>query len=385
MYNISLHSPKIGKYELKYVSDCLKTGWIANGKYIDKFSLAIKQITNSKYAIPCVNGTSGLHIALKVLGINKNHEVIVPTTTFIASINAILYNLASPIFVDIDEYLTVDVKKINNFFENQTYFRNGYTYNKNTKKIIKAIVVVHTFGNAVNLEKLSILCKNKNIKIIEDAAESLGTEYIKGKFKGKHTGIIGDLGCISFNSNKIITAGGGGIILTKNKSFAKKCEYLINQAKDDSLKYIHNEIGYNYRFNNIQASIGYAQLQNINSILRKKEFIHKSYTDLFLNNKVFSVLKSPTFAKNNYWINIIQFKKSSYANVLTLCKKLNKIGIQTRPLWFVNHLQTPFKKFQKYDIKNAIKMQESCICLPSSLSLSSSDIKNIYKEIMLLV
>ena len=382
MFNYFLHNPVLNNNEIKYVNDCLKTAWITNGKYINKFSELLKKYTKSKYVIPCANGTSALHIALKVIGVRKDDEVMVPTTTFIAPVNAIKYNLANPIFFDIDDNFTIDTDKVIEFLNRETVFKNGNTYNKKTKKIIRAIIVVHTFGNAVNIHKLLSLCRTKKIKIVEDAAESLGTFYTKYIFRGKHTGTIGDIGCISFNSNKIITMGGGGAILTKSKKISDKCSYLINQAKDDNIKYIHNEIGFNYRLNNISAAIGYAQLQNINKILNNKKKINQYYFKYLNKKNYYGILNYSEYYSNNNWLNILKFERVNYNIILSLINKLNDLGIETRPIWYANHLQKPYKKYQNYKITNAIKMQNNCVCLPSSSSLTEKDIKIISKSII---
>ena len=274
MKKISLHEPKFNGNELKYLKDCIKSTWVStSGKYINKFEKKILKYTKSKYAIACNSGTSSLHISLLVAGVKTNDEVIVPTLTFIAPINAVRYVNATPIFMDCDNHFNIDEKKTIKFIEKETYFKNGFTRNKSTNKIIKAIIVVHVFGNAANVFKLLKLCKKRNIKIIEDASESLGTFYKKNK---KHTGTVGDIGCISFNGNKIITSGSGGMILTNKINYNKKIRYLIKQAKDDNLNFIHNEIGFNYAQTNLSAGLGLAQFENIKNILKKRNIFIKN-------------------------------------------------------------------------------------------------------------
>ena len=374
---IFLHNPTIYKNEIKYIKNCLNSGWITNGEYNDKFANIIKKFIKVKYAIPCINGTSALHISLKVLNIKENDEVIVPTTTFIAPVNAIMYNMAKPIFMDVNNFFTIDIKKTLEFLENNTYHKKNSSYNKLTHRKIRAIIIVHTFGNAADIERLFNFCKIRNILIIEDAAESLGTKYTEGRFKNRYTGTIGSIGCLSFNSNKIITAAGGGMIITNSATLAKKSLYLINQAKNDTVKYIHDEVGYNYRFNNIQSAIGYAQMQNIDKILKKKKKIRDFYERNLNESNNFHLVPSPLYSKNNYWLNIIRFKNANYSKVISICKKLQKKGIETRPIWHLNHLQKPYKKCENYKINNAKKLHNTCLCLPSGLSLSKSDLKKV--------
>ena len=378
---VFLHNPTIYNNEIKYIKKCLNSGWITNGDYIDKFTNIVKKFTKVKYAIPCINGTSALHISLKVLNIEEGDEVIVPSTTFIAPINAVMYNMAKPIFMDVDKYFTIDTNKTLEYLKNNTYLKKKYCFNKKTHRKIKAIIIVHTFGNAADIEKLFIFCRNRNISIVEDAAESLGTKYTKGRFKNRHTGTVGNIGCLSFNSNKIITAAGGGMILTNSATLAKKSIYLINQAKNDSVKYIHDEVGYNYRFNNIQSAIGFAQMQNIDKILKKKIKIRDYYEKKLLETNKFQLVSSPLYSKNNYWLNIIKFKNINYNKLILICKKLQKKGIETRPIWYLNHLQKPYIKCERYKIDNATKLQNSCLCLPSGLSLNNKELKTVTEEI----
>ena len=258
---IPLSVPSIKGNEWEYVKECLDTEWVSSaGKYVDLFEQKIAEYTGSKYAIACMNGTAAIQVSLRLAGVEPGDEVIVPTLTFIAPVNAIAYNGASPIFMDADKYYNIDAEKTIEFIKNETVFKNGFTYNKKTNNKITAIIPVHVWGNACWLDELIELCNKQNIAIVEDACESLGTFYNAGKYKGKHTGTFGKLGCLSFNGNKIITAGGGGMILTDDESLSEKAKYLSTQAKDDPVRYVHDEIGYNFRLTNIQAALGVAQL-----------------------------------------------------------------------------------------------------------------------------
>ena len=242
---IPLNEPTFDKKDIDIVKKCFSSGWVSSaGKNIDKFEKKISEYTGSKYAIACINGTSAIHISILVSGAIPGSEIIVPSLTFIAIINAIKYSNCDPIFMDSNNNFCLDIDKTIDFIKNHTKIKikdqKKYCINKKTNKIISAIIPVHVFGNAVRLEKLITICNKYNIKVIEDAAESLGTTYITGKYKNKHCGTIGTLGCLSFNGNKIITTGGGGIILTNSKILAEKSKYLINQSKDDPINFIHN-------------------------------------------------------------------------------------------------------------------------------------------------
>ena len=215
--------PTLKGNEWKYVKECIDTEWVSSaGKYVDLFEQKISEYTGSKYAVACVNGTSAIQVSLRLAGVLPGDEVIVSTLTFIASVNAITYNNAKPIFLDADKYYNLDSEKTIEFIKNETVFKNGFTYNKKTNNKITAIIPVHVWGNACWLDELIELCNKQNIAIVEDACESLGTFYNVGKYKGEHTGTIGKLGCLSFNGNKIITTGGGGMILTNDEMLADK-------------------------------------------------------------------------------------------------------------------------------------------------------------------
>ena len=374
---ISLHSPIFDGKEIQFTNNCIKTSWLSSsGKFVKLFEDKVKSFTKSKFAIACVNGTAALQISLRLAGVNNNHEVIVPTITFIAPINAVRYNGANPIFMDCDEYCNIDVKKTIEFINKETFFKKQFTYNKKTKNKISAIIVVHVFGNPVNLEPLIKICKKRNIKIIEDGSESLGSKYISGKLKNKHTGTVGYLGCLSFNLNKIVTSGGGGMILTNNKKIAKKAKYLTNQAKDDSINFVHNSIGYNFGLTNIHAAIGYAQLSKLNKVLLQKKKIFLQYKKNLNSNKNLRLISNPKYSQSNHWLNLVQLiKQKNKKN--KLIKKFSMKKIEVRPIWRCNHLQKPYLNYQKYKITKAPKMVSNCLCLPSSYFLKTDKIKKI--------
>lgn len=376
---IPLSTPSIIGNEWKYIKECLDTEWVSStGKYVDLFEEKICEYTDSKYAIACVNGTSALQISLQLAGVEPGDEVIVPTITFIASINAVHYNGAEPIFMDADDYYNIDVNKTVRFLEEETEYKNGYTWNKKTRKRISAFIPVHVFGNVVWLDEIIQLCEEHNIKVVEDAAESMGTRYINGKYSGKHTGTIGNLGCLSFNGNKIITTGGGGMILTDDVNLAEKARYLTTQAKDDRFRYIHDEIGYNFRLTNIQAAMGVAQLEQLPGFMERKREIFREYQTALQDIKGLTLANIPDYADNNHWMNLIRIDSPLYGEDREmLMQRLEKNGIQTRPVWTLNHLQKPYKNCISYEIDNAYKLVNDSLCLPSSLNLTEDEITKI--------
>jgi aminotransferase in exopolysaccharide biosynthesis len=380
---IPLSVPSISGNEWKYVKECLDTEWVSSvGKYVDLFEEKIAEYTCSQYAVACMNGTSALQMSLQIVGVKLGDEVIVPTLSFIAPVNAISYNLAEPVFMDADEYYNIDAEKTIEFIKIETRYERGFTYNKFTGKRISAIILVHVFGNASNMEELAQVCEERNIIIVEDAAESLGTFYSSGNFSGKHTGTIGHLGCLSFNGNKIITTGGGGMILTDDSQLAEKAKYLTTQAKDDELRYIHNEIGYNFRLTNIQAAMGVAQLEQLPKFLKKKKDIYRSYKEGIAGIEGLKIANVPAYSENNHWMILLQIDKEVYGKDReTLMTELKHNGIQTRPVWYPNHLQKPYKDCYTYKIEKAPKLLEKSLCLPASVKITESQIGDVIKSL----
>jgi len=388
---INLHEPLLAGNERKYIKNCLDQGWVSSaGKYVDIFEKKISKYTGAKYAVACINGTTALQVSLRLAGVKKNDEVIVPSMTFIAPVNAISYNNAKPIFMDCDEYYTIDVNKTVDFINNETHtikqkkFGNNLsiTVNNKTGNRITAIIVVHVFGNAANLDRLVDLCRRKNIALIEDAAESIGTFYSTSRYKKRHTGTLGTIGCLSFNGNKIITTGGGGMILTNNQKIAKRAKYLITQAKDDPIYSVHNEVGYNFRLTNILAALGLAQLESLSKYIKKKKVIHERYKAKINKIKYLSISNTPYYAACNYWLNILEINKNlSKKKLSKIIKYLFKKGIEVRPLWHPNHLQNKYKNCQNYKLDNINKIYLNRLCLPSSSQLTKKEQDFICKKL----
>ena len=316
----SLHEPTLSKLEGIYLNECLKTNMLSTiGPFIEIFEKKLKKITKSKHVIATINGTSALHVALRLINLDKNDEVLIPSLNFIASTNATLYCGATPHFIDIEEKtLGVDVEKLNEYLKKNTKQINKKCINKKTKKIIKAIMPTHLYGHPVNMKGLLKLAKKFNLKVIEDAAEGIGSLYFK-----QHVGTFGDIGVLSFNGNKSITTGGGGAILTSNFKFAKKAKHLISVAKENKIYDLtHNEIGYNYKMTNLHAAIGCAQLKNIKRLLSNKRKLYNAYAKEFKKIKEITLFKEPENTKSNYWLNTVLLKKAD----ITLRNEILKKG-----------------------------------------------------------
>lgn len=381
---IPLSVPRICGNEWKYIKECLDTEWVSSaGKFVNKFEEEICKLTGAKYAVACVNGTAALQIALQIAGVKPDDEVLVPDVTFIATVNVVNYLNANPVFMDCDQYYNIDIEKTVEFIKEQTEFKAGYSFNKSTGKRISAIMPVHIFGNAVWLEDLITICNERNIKIIEDAAESIGTYYTSGLLNWKYTGAIADLGCYSFNGNKIITTGGGGVLVTNNKNFADKARYLTTQAKNDEIYYIHEEVGYNYRLTNIQAAMGVAQLENLPEFIKIKKYNFEYYKDKIDSIVGLHLAEIPDYAESNYWFYCLQINSKEYEmDKDKLLQYLQEHEIQTRPIWKLNHLQTPYKNCQHYKIETAYKMYEQTLNIPCSSNLTTEQIDFIIEKLI---
>ncbi|MCX6566558.1 MAG: LegC family aminotransferase [Candidatus Aminicenantes bacterium] len=376
---IPLSVPSIQGNEWKYVRECLDKEWVSSaGSYVDEFERRIADFSGARFAIACVNGTAALHIALKLAGVRRGDAVLVPTLTFIAPVNAIRYLDADPIFMDCDSFYNIDIEKTVEFIKSQTVFKNDATFDLTTGKKISAIVPVHVFGNAVDLDSLLDVCHERKIVAVEDATESLGTKYKAGRIAGKHAGTIGKLGCLSFNGNKIITTGGGGMILTDDPRYAEKAKYLTTQAKDDEIRYIHDEIGYNFRMTNVQAAIGVAQLENLEKYLSIKKRNYFQYKRPIDRIPGLHLAETPDYAENNHWMYALQIDKTVYRmDREQLMSLFDQQKIQTRPVWYLNHQQKPYRNCYGYQIEKAVFLHEVTLNIPCSIGLKTEGIERV--------
>ncbi len=371
---ILLSAPNISGNEWKYVKECLDTEWVSSvGSFVNDFEKSVSDFTKSKYAVACSSGTSALHISLIVSGIKKGDYVIVPNITFIASANSIKYLNANPIFIDVNQDdWQMDLDLLSDFLEKNTYKKNNLSYYKKNHKVIRAIMAVHILGNICDMDKLSYISSKYNIKIIEDASESLGSYY-----NGKHSGTFGEIGVFSFNGNKIITSGGGGMIVTNNLKLSSRAKHITTQAKAHNFEYFHDEVGFNYRLVNPLAAIGLAQMENLNKFIKIKQKIDSIYRKNL--NKIGDI-KFQKISKNvnhNSWLFTFMTKKKDL-----LLKKLNSLKIQSRPLWIPMNRLPIYEKdlyVNNNDISN--KIYQKCISIPSSSNLKDDQIQFILKSI----
>jgi len=367
---VLLSGPNISGNEWKYVKDCLDTGWVSSvGSYVTDFENNIANYVNSKYAIATSSGTTALHLSLLLSDVKINDLVLVANVTFIATLNAIKYTGANPILIDIDEKSwQIDLDLLTNFLETKTEMKNNFCILKKTGQIIKAIVPVHVLGNMCDMNRLVLICAKYNIKIVEDSAESLGS-----RFDGKHSGTFGDFGCFSFNGNKIITSGGGGMIVTDNEDLAIKAKHLSTQAKADNFEYYHDQIGYNYRLTNVAAAIGLAQLENLDSFIHKKHQVRDFYIDSLSKVGDIEFQEINKKVNSNWWLFTIKTEKQK-----SLLKSLNKNQLQSRPFWIpMNRL--PMFKDELYVTENDIsnKVYQNSLSIPCSTNITDSELSKV--------
>ncbi len=361
---LPLHEPVFFGNEKKYLNECIDSTFVSSvGKFVDQFEQMVAEYTGARYAIATVNGTAALHIALKLIGTDENCEVITQPLTFIATCNAISYCNAKSIFVDVDkDTMGLSPKSLKAFLVHETIQKDGACYNKTTDKKISAVVPMHTFGHPCKIDEIAAICNEYNIALIEDAAESLGSYY-----KGQHTGTFGKLAAFSFNGNKTITTGGGGMIITDDEALAKQAKHLTTTAKvPHPYEYIHDEIGYNYRLPNLNAALGCAQMETLDTILINKRELAGQYINFFAKQNI-DFASELADTKVNYWLNAIVLKNKEERDLFL--KETNDSGVMTRPIWALMNKLDMFKECQCTDLSNALWLEERVVNIPSGVRL----------------
>jgi perosamine synthetase len=362
--NIPLHEPKFIGNEKKYLNQCIDTTYVSSvGKFVDQFEEKIAKYTGAKYAIATTNGTSAIHISLILAGVEEDNEVITQPLNFIASCNAISYCNAEPIFIDVDrDTMGLSPSALESFLDKNTTVKNKQCINNKTNKIIKACLPMHSYGHPCRIDEIKKICDEYYIFLIEDAAESVGSFY-----KNKHTGTFGELGAMSFNGNKIITAGGGGCIITNNEVLAKKAKHLTTTAKvSHKWDFNHNMVGYNYRMPNLNAALLVAQLEKLNDFITNKRNLANKY-EAFFKDTDYNFFKEPKNSKSNYWLNSIILKDKHQRD--KFLEETNFNGVMTRPIWILMNKLPMFKDAQCADLKNSEWLDERVVNIPSSVRL----------------
>ena len=369
---IPLHEPRFIGNEKKYVLDTIDSTFVSSvGKFVDQFEESFANFVGAKYAVATVNGTAALHIALKLAGVSTNDEVITQPLTFVATCNAIKYCNANPVFVDVDKKtLGLSASALENFLVENAEIKNDECINKKTGKIIKACVPMHTFGHPVEIDKIADLCQQYHIQLIEDSAESLGSFY-----KDQHTGTFGKIGVFSFNGNKVMTTGGGGMIVTDEEVLAKRAKHLTTTAKlAHRWEYDHDEVGYNYRMPNINAALGLAQLECLPMFLKRKQQLAIQYKEYFEKNNDFVFVDEPRHARSNFWLNAVMLKDKKYRD--EFLRVTNDSGVMTRPVWKPMHMLATLGE-NAGSFPNTEKLSEHLVNIPSSVIFSKNDVMDI--------
>jgi len=359
---IPLHEPQFRGNEKKYLNECIDSTFVSSvGPFVERFEREFASFVGSKYAVATTNGTAALHLALVVAGVGEEDEVITQALSFVATPNAISYTGAKPVFIDVDrDTLGLSPLSLELFLEKNCQIDNNKCINKTTNKVIKACVPMHTFGHPCKIDELTQICKKWHIILIEDAAESLGSYY-----KKQHTGTFGKMGVFSFNGNKIITAGGGGVLVTDDASLAKRAKHLSTTAKvPHSYEFIHDNIAYNYRMPNLNAALLVAQMEVLEDYLQSKKELAGIYANYFKTQEA-EFVNEPKSAQSNYWLNAIILKDKKERD--SYLEYLNSKGVMSRPVWQLLSELVMYKKCQHDGLKNSLNLSQRVINLPSSV------------------
>ncbi|WP_292111642.1 LegC family aminotransferase [Brevundimonas sp.] len=365
---IPLHEPEFRGEEWTYLKDCLDTGWVSSvGAYVDRLEADLAEITGVSRAVAVANGTAALHICLQLAGVEPGDEVLIPALTFIATANAVSYAGARPHFVDSESItLGVDAAKLDAHLEEVAELVDGVCVNRRTGMPIRALIVMHVFGHPSDLDALEDVCRRWNLRLVEDAAESLGSFY-----KGVHTGNRGVLAALSFNGNKVVTTGGGGAILTNDPELGRRAKHLTTTARvPHRWNFIHDEVGYNYRMPNLNAALGCAQLERLPDMLRRKRELARRYEVAFRGLPGVRFLTEPAGSISNYWLNTLIIDDLELAARDRLLEQLNDAGYMSRPIWTLLHRLPMYSDCPRADLTVAEQLEAAVINIPSSARLA---------------
>ncbi len=362
---VPLSVPKFVGNEKKYLNECIDTTFVSSvGKFVDRFEEDMARYTGAKKAVVCVNGTNALHMALMLSGVERDDEVLTQALTFIATCNALSYIGAHPVFLDVDRMtMGLSPEAVKEWLAKNAEVREGVCYNKRTGRRVKACVPMHTFGHPVRIEELLAVCEEYHIALVEDAAESIGSLY-----KGKHTGTFGKVGALSFNGNKTITTGGGGMLLFMDEELGKLAKHLTTQAKvPHRWEFRHDHIGYNYRMPNINAALGCAQLENLDQFIADKRQTATAYKEYFANVDGVEFFCEPENCRSNYWLNAVLLPNREAQQ--EFLQYTNDHGVMTRPIWELMNRLPMFESCETDGLKNTQMFADRVVNIPSSVRL----------------
>ena len=362
---VPLHAPLFIGNEKKYLAECIDTTFVSSvGKFVDRFEELVACYTGSKRAVVCVSGTNALHMGMLLVGVERDDEVLTQALTFIATCNAISYIGAHPVFLDVDrDTLGLSPLAVKRWLSTHAEVRDGQCYNKKTGRRIKACVPMHTFGHPMKIDELSAVCNEYHIELVEDAAESIGSFY-----KGRHTGTFGRVGAISFNGNKTITTGGGGMLLFQDEELGRLAKHLTTQAKvPHRWAFVHDHIGYNYRMPNINAALGCAQMENLDRYVSNKRETAERYREFFSHIPDVEFVVEPANSRSNYWLNAVLLKDRRAQQ--SFLEYTNDHGVMTRPVWELMNRLEMFRGCETDGLENTVWLEERIVNIPSSVRL----------------
>lgn len=380
MKMIPLSEPTLKGNEWRYVKQCLDSGWVSTaGPWVTRFESEFATLVGASHAAAIVNGTAALHLALRLVGVEKGDLVIVPDLTFVAPANAVLACGAEPAFLDIDpKTWQLDPKKLEDFLKTQCVKRRGLLVHRKTGKTVRAVVPVHLLGLACDIRRIVAIARRHKLKVVEDACEGVGV-----RFEGRHVGTFGDLGAFSFNGNKIATTGGGGMIVTNDPKLAARARYLSTQAKDDPIEYYHSESGYNYRLTSLQAALGLAQLEQLPGFVKGKRRVASLYEKEFAKTSAVTPMPRPKGVEASFWLYTVLLPESvTLARRKEVIKTLGERGVQARPLWHNLHDLPPFRGCVAHAVEHAPAMYRRAISLPSGPELTERQVRHIARSLI---
>ena len=380
---IPLSVPNLKGNELAYVKQAVESEWVSTaGPYVSQFEKNIAEYVHVPSAVACQSGTAGLHTALLICGVSNGDLVIVPTLTFIAAVNPVRYLGADPVFMDCDDSLCMDPEKLEKYCREECTMKHNALFHKESGRRIAAVVVVHVFGNMADMEAILRIAEQYNLKVIEDATEAIGTKYETGSYAGSFAGTMGDIGVYSFNGNKIMTTGGGGMIVSRNLDYLKEAKHLTTQAKADEANFIHDEVGYNYRLTNLQAALGIAQLEQLETFISTKKRNYERYCEFLPENAGLSIMSFRENIRSNCWFYSLLCEDLSVWRPAEIIQKLKEHHIQTRPIWGLIHEQAPYSGSFCYKIEKAKYYWQRVVNLPCSTNLTGEDVQRVIKTIL---
>lgn len=377
---VPLSEPVFEGNEWKYLKECLETGWVSSaGPFVERFEREVAAAVGAAHAVALINGTAALHTALQVVGVKPNDEVLVSDLTFVAPVNAIRYCQAHPILVDAHPTTwQLDVDLVDRFLSGTCEVRGDACYNRTTGRRVRAIVPVHILGLACEIDRLVELAHHYHLIVVEDAAEAMGVRY-----HGRHVGTYGDIGVLSFNGNKIMTSGGGGMLLTEDAALASYARYLTTQAKDDPDEFIHHEVGYNYRLSNVQAAIGLAQLEQLPGFIEHKRAIAHTYDVHLGQSEALTLMPVSAQMEATYWLYTVLLKPgTTRSERQRVVQSLNRAGFEARSLWCPIHELPPYRNCQTLRTAHATSLYERAVSLPSGVGVTVDEVADCAQTLM---